>query len=438
MSKPRQRPAHGAPSDEDEAREAAAAARFAAELEAFEQGRPPARSGAAGGGPAVGARVRGRVVSIDGDAMLVDVGGRSEAVADAREFRDDQGGLTVAPGDVVELNVVEAGDSLVLARTARRQGKPSFAALRQAREADLPVRGRVTAVNKGGLAVDVDGVRAFCPLSQVDEHFVEDAGPYVGRVLEFLVTEVDESRGRAVVSRRRWLARRREQEARERLASLRPGLEVEGVVSRLETFGAFVDLGGLEGLVHVSELAHDRVGHPREVVSVGERLRLKVLSVQEGERGRPRVALSRRALAPDPWSTLAQRFAPGARVSGVVVRLADFGAFVNVAPGVDGLVHVSQVSDRRISHVRDVLSPGQAVEVVVLAVEPERRRLSLSIREALEHPVEPSRMTGAEPEPGPVESGPRPPTESGPEPLTPMQLAFRRARERARESGRKE
>lgn len=381
------------PLDDDETN-TAAAADFAAALQAFERdkvtttptaGEPSAR----GAAPAirVGARLACRVVSVSDDTVLLDIGGRSEGVAEAREFRLDDGSLSVSEGQTVELFVIEAGEQVMLARAARSsagggKSRPSLEGVRQARTAGLPVRGKVTALNTGGLNVEIDGVRAFCPLSQIDSVFVEDPAPYVGRVLEFLVTEVDESRHRVVVSRKKLLQREQAQQAKERLAAIAPGQELEGTVSRMEPFGAFVDLGGIDGLIHVSEVSHARIAHPREVLSAGEKVKVKVLRVEPGKDGRPRVALSLRAAAPDPWLTAVQQFTPGARVPGVVVRLADFGAFVNLAPGIDGLVHVSQVTDRRIQHVREVLTPGQAVEAVVLAVEPERKRISLSLREA--------------------------------------------------------
>lgn len=471
------------PEDEDEAREAAAAADFAAALEAFEKGRGTPAAGKGRGGdraaaPAirVGARLPCRVVSVSGEVVLLDIGGRSEGVADAREFRLEDGTLTVSEGQTLELFVIEAGEQVVLARTARSKpgsgkAKPSLEAVRQARTSEMPVRGKVSAVNTGGLAVDVDGVRAFCPLSQIDTAFVEDAAPYVGRVLEFLVTEVDESRHRVVVSRKKLLQREQAEQAKARLATLAPGQQLEGTVTRLEPFGAFIDLGGIDGLVHVSEVSHARVAHPREVLAAGDKVQVQVLRVEPGKDGRPRVALSIRAVAPDPWVTAVQQFTAGARVSGVVVRLADFGAFVNLAPGIDGLVHVSQVSDRRVQHVREVLSPGQAVEAVVLAVEPERKRISLSLREAQDIP--PSRMERTAPSAGreggrdagrgPSRGGGRPagaaggrggrgagrdsiapaepydpmpprPVDDGP---TAMQLAFRKAREAAEKRGEK-
>ena len=467
MTQPPDPPAPLPPEDEDEAKAAAQAAEFAATLAKFEgergtstppAGRKRARATDAGGPPRLGARIKARVLSVNGDTVLFDIGGRSEAVGDARGFKRDDGTLTIEAGAELELFVVESGESIVLARAARgggggARGRVSLEAVRQSKTAEVPVRGKVTAVNTGGLAVDIDGVRAFCPLSQIDVAFVEDPAPFVGRVFEFLVTEVDESRQRVVVSRKRLLQREQSARAQERLAAIAPGQDLEGTIARLEPFGAFVDLGGIDGLIHVSELSHARIAHPREMVSQGDRVKVRVLKVEPGKDGRPRVALSLRAATPDPWTTSVQAFTPGQRVSGVVVRLADFGAFVNLAPGIDGLVHVSQVTNRRIQHVREVLSPGQAVEAVVLAVEPERKRIALSMREASEDPVPKSTMERRDPprresrpgggggargrgrdearsrEPDPEPMPPRTvPVDDSP---TPMQIALRKAREEA-------
>ncbi len=227
--------------------------------------------------------------------------------------------------------------------------------------------------------------------------------------------------------------REQAERAQARLATLAPGQELEGTVARLEPFGAFIDLGGIDGLIHVSELSHARVSHPRDVVAQGDRVKVKVIKVEPGKDGRPRVALSLKAATADPWATAVQAFTPGARVSGVVVRLADFGAFINLAPGIDGLVHVSQIARQRITHPRDVLAPGQAVEAVVLAVEPERRRISLSMREADDAPPPKSRVTRTAPvehdEPVVV----RPPVVD--DTPTPMQIALRKAREAAERRG---
>lgn len=471
------------PDDEDDASEAAKAAEFAAMLADFEKskGLAPApkatraRQIAADGAPRVGSRLRAKVVSVSGDTVLFDIGGRSEAVGDARAFRKDDGTSTIEAGSELELFVLESGEQIVLGRSARSTGgargaRVSLEAVRQAKVAEVPVRGKVTAVNTGGLQVDVDGVRAFCPLSQIDLTFVEDPAPYVGRGFEFLVTEVDESRQRVVVSRKKLLQREQASKAQERLASIAPGQDLEGRIARLEPFGAFVDLGGIDGLIHVSELSHARIAHPREVVSQGDQVKVRVLKVEPGKDGRPRVALSLRAATPDPWTTSVQTFSAGQRVSGVVVRLADFGAFVNLAPGIDGLVHVSQISNRRITHPREVLSPGQAVEAVVLAVEPERKRISLSMREASEDPIPASRVerTSAPERGSSAGSGARPsrPAQRGggagggarggrrdemfprdeayeapPKPVddspTPMQIALRKAREEAERKAQK-
>ena len=192
-------------------------------------------------------------------------------------FRSEAGVLKVEVGQELELFVVETGEQTLLARAARRgaggaKGRVSLDAVKQSRAAEVPVRGKVTAVNTGGLAVDVDGVRAFCPLSQIDAAYVEDPAPFVGRVLEFLVTEVDESRQRVIVSRKRLLQREQAERAQARLATLAVGQELEGTVARLEPFGAFVDLGGFDGLIHISELSHARLSHPRDAVAQGDQI----------------------------------------------------------------------------------------------------------------------------------------------------------------------
>jgi predicted RNA-binding protein with RPS1 domain len=254
--------------------------------------------------------------------------------------------------------------------------------MREAQTAGMPVTGRVTGVNPGGLTVDVGGARAFCPLSQIESGFCADPSVYVGRTLQFLVTKAEESRGGIVLSRRALLRKEEEEKSKTLLATLKVGDEREGRVARIEPFGAFIDLGGIDGLVHVSEIRHERTGDPRSVLNEGETVRVRVLSIGPGKQGRPRIALSIKAATPDPWTGLETRIAPGARIQGSVARIAEFGAFVTVEPGVDGLVHISEVSPQRVEKIRDVLTPGQTVEAVVLTVDPARRRLSLSIKQA--------------------------------------------------------
>src|SRR6185295_14548887 len=233
---------------------------------------------------------------------LVDHGGRSEAVAELGPFRNEDGTLRLAVGDTLELFVVEAGDQVTLAPVARSEKGGELRALREAQAAGMPVSGRVTGVNAGGLAVGIGRVRGFCPVSQIDTTFVTDPSVFVGRTLEFLVTKVEDARGGVVLSRRQQLQREQKEQARRALAALKPGDLLDGKVARLEPFGAFVDLGGVDGLVHVSEIGHERVGHPRERLTEGQSVKVKVLAVEPGAAGKSRISLSIKATLPDPWT----------------------------------------------------------------------------------------------------------------------------------------
>uniref|UniRef100_A0A832MJY8 S1 RNA-binding domain-containing protein n=1 Tax=Eiseniibacteriota bacterium TaxID=2212470 RepID=A0A832MJY8_UNCEI len=366
---------------------------------------------AAGGAPAAaaqraavevraGARVKAKVISIGEEHVLVDFGGRSEGVVETRHLRSEDGTLKAAVGDTLDLFVIEAGDQVVLAPKMRTAAHAALQTLREAQAAGAPVSGRVTGLNAGGLTVDLGGVRGFCPASQIEAGYCADASAYVGKTLDFLVTKIEENRRSAVVSRRQLLRREEDARARELLATLKPGDEREGRVARLEAFGAFVDLGGVDGMVHVSEIRHERVGHPKQALKEGDTVRVKVLRIEAGKEGKPRIALSIKAATPDPWNGIEMRYVPGGRVRGTVARIADFGAFVTIEPGVDGLVHVSEISHQRIAHPRDALSPGQEVEAMVKSVDVEKRRISLSIRQTLPLPegvAEEGRERGAGP-----------------------------------------
>lgn len=367
------------PPDPDEEGGPSAFAEALAQFERGERGAAAAREAA--GEVAVGTRVHGRVVAIGDTHALVDFGGRSEGALDMRPFREDDGTPRIAVGDALDLYVVEAGDQILLAASLRADPRAALVQLREAQAARLPVSGRVTGLNAGGLAVDVGGVRGFCPVSQIEAGYCEDPSVYVGRTLEFEVTAVEEGRGGAVLSRRALLRRAEEQRAKELLATLRPGDERDGVVRRLEPFGAFVDLGGIDGLVHVSEVDYARVAHPRDVLSEGQRVRARVLRIEAGKDGRPRIALSIKAAGPDPWVGIESRFRAGERVTGVVSRLAEFGAFVTLGPGIDGLVHVSEIANERVRHPNDRLAVGQMVEALVLAVDPVKKRIALSLKD---------------------------------------------------------
>jgi small subunit ribosomal protein S1 len=413
-----------------------AADEFARALGEFEGGSGPAAMTArAARSIVVGMKVRGTVVAIGAEHALLDIGARSEGVADLTQFRNEDGSLRIAVGEAFDLFVVEAGDQLVLAPSLRADAGSALRQIREAHAAGVPVTGRVTALNGGGLEVDFAGARGFCPMSQIEAGYCADPSTYVGRTLEFLVTGFEDTRRSFVLSRRQFLRRAEEEETRRRLAALKAGDEVDGTVARLEAFGAFVNLGGVVGLVHVSEIQHGRVSHPRDVLREGDKVRARVLRIEAGKDGRPRIALSIKASAPDPWADLPQRLAPGMRVKGTVARLADFGAFVTLAPGIDGLVHLSEIASRRIERVKDALAVGQEIEVTVLAVDAAKQRISLSIRATLaaeEQPVVAGGLGGrstAAPEAAPADAPSVEPTDP---PLTTMAIALREAAEKAR------
>ena len=429
-------PTHDPPEDETPPSD------FARALEEFERGAQTVAD-AAPPAPSLtpGARVRGRVVALGADHALLDVGARSEATADLAPFRDESGAVKIAVGDALDLFVVEAGDQIVLAPSVRAETGRSAGLdrMRAAREAGMPVSGKVTGVNAGGLQVDLGGVRGFCPVSQVESGYCAEPASYVGRSLEFLVTGLEENRRGVVLSRRQLLRREEAEVAKKKLAELSPGAEMEGTVKRLEPFGAFVDIGGVDGMVHVSEIRHERVKQPGDVLRVGEKVRVRVLRIERGETGRQKIALSIKAAAPDPWEGFESRYAVGARVTGTVAHLAGFGAFVTLEPGIEGLVHVSELSHRRVAKPSDAVLPGQRVEAVVLAVDPAKKRISLSLKAASDAPDAPE---PAEAPPPPPSSASRPARAGKTEKvekaekvdeLGPMAIAFRKAAERARQ-----
>jgi small subunit ribosomal protein S1 len=349
---------------------------FARMLEEFESAR-------AAGTPPVGSKVRGRVVQISGDTGFVDFGGRSEGALELQPFLGPDGSVTLKIGDILDLFVVDDKDQILLAPSMRAEPAAALHQLREAQRAGMPVSGRVTGMNAGGLEVDIAGQRGFCPVSQIEAGYCADPSAFVGRTLEFLVTELAEGGKRLVVSRKALLHREEEEKRRRLLAALAPGQEIDGTVARVEPFGAFVDLGGVDGLIHVSEIAHGRIDHPRDILSQGQKVRVKVLDIKEGAGGRARISLSMKASQPDPWHEVPGRYAPGSIVTGTVARLADFGAFVTLSPGVDGLVHVSEIGLRPVAHPREALEVGAQVQARILSVEADRRRISLSIRDVL-------------------------------------------------------
>lgn len=334
----------------------------------------------------VGDTVTARIVAITADAVFVDLGAKAEGMIERSELLDSDGNPTVVVGDSIEARVAQLSEDRIVLRTRGAKAAGGAAELAQARELGLTVEGMVTGVNKGGVEVTVAGIRAFCPISQLDTEFVQDPSSFVGRKLEFQVTSYQASgRGdpNVVVSRKAVLAVEKAKRAAEVRARLEIGSVVSGTVTAIKDYGAFVDLGGVEGMLHVSELGFARVKHPSDVLSVGQTIDVQVMKLEPSDNPkRPdRISLSLKSLQQDPWVAAAESLTAGKRLRGRVERVESFGAFVRVAEGIEGLVHVSELaSDRRVSHAREVVSVGQEVEVVVLEVDPTKRRVALSMK----------------------------------------------------------
>jgi small subunit ribosomal protein S1 len=344
---------------------------FAAMFAASEKDKPRTKR------PKVGDVVRGKVITIGKEAVFVDVGGKAEGQLDRGQVTNHEGKLLVKIGDELEARVVADAGGVLTLRTKLGRGPEARAELAQAQELGIPVDGLVTEVVKGGLSVDVAGVRGFCPASQIDNRYVEDLSVFVGQRLTFRVTRYE---GRnLVLSRRSLLDEEKEKRAVETRKNLVPGAVIRGKVVGFKPFGAFVDLGGVEGMLHISELGFTRVDKPEDVLQLGQELDVAILKVEPGDKG-DRISLSIKALASDPWRDATANLAEGSRVKGTVTRLQPFGAFVEIAPGVEGLVHISELgAGRRINHPKEVVSVGQQVEASVLSVDHEKRRLSLSM-----------------------------------------------------------
>ena len=328
-----------------------------------------------------GDKVSGKVAKISRDTLFVDLGGKSEGVADLQEFLDKSGNLTVKEGDWVEMRVSSIRDGIRLTKGIRLQGADALQMLREAQQDLIPVEGRVSGVVKGGFEIDLSGIRSFCPLSQIDLRFCDKPEEHIGARYPFRVMEIKEKGKNVVVSRRVLLEEEQEKKSRETLERLKPDLECEGKVVKIADFGAFIDIGGLEGMVHISEISHARIKHPSEILKIGQPVKVKVMKVESDKEGRPKISLSMKALEPDSWEK-GLEFEEGQIVHGKVSRLTDFGAFVEVAPGVDGLVHISEISYERISHPHQLLDEGEEVDVLVMGIDRETRRISLSIKEA--------------------------------------------------------
>ncbi len=327
-----------------------------------------------------GQRVTVTVVAVTADTVFVSTGSKVDGIVERSELETD-GAPPCQIGDQLDLYVVTVSPQEVRLSKMMR-GTGGLAALEEARDAQLPVEGKVQATVKGGFAVEVMKRRAFCPLGQMDLHPVADPDAFIGKVFPFRITKLEKN-GRNIVLSRRVLLEAEQAENRDAfLSAVSVGDTLEGAVARLAPFGAFVELApGVEGLIHLSELSWARVGQADEAVSVGDRIRVKILDIATSDKG-PRISLSARQVTDDPWKTIGDRLTEGQLVSGKVVRNAAFGSFVEVLPGIDGLIHISELSyEKRVNKPDEILAVGDTVEVMVKGLDLEKKRLSLSLRD---------------------------------------------------------
>jgi small subunit ribosomal protein S1 len=327
---------------------------------------------------AVGDRLRAVVQRITDEVAFLDFGGPSEAVLDSRELRDAEGTLKVGVGERIDVTVSAIGDQVRVTRILKKtRDRP---VLKEAWKSGATVEGKIIGTNKGGFDVQISGMRAFCPVSQIDRVYCTDRDMYVGQTLPFRIIEFKEGGRRVVVSRRVLMEEDRHKIAEATRARLQVGDVIEGTVVRLQPFGAFVDIGGIDGLVHVSELRYARISHPSEVVQVGDRIQVRVIGIEKlGDPKHERVSLSAKVLAGDPWTTVGDRLKIGEQVSGRVLRIMNYGAFIEVLPGIEGLLHVSEMP-KRVRNPREAVSEGDTLELRILDFDPARKRLSLSAR----------------------------------------------------------
>jgi len=343
-------------------------------------------------GPALqsGQVVKGRVLQISADSVFVDVQGKGEALINRAELENDDGTLQVAIGDEIEATVLSTDGEIRLSRKLLK-GAQARAMLETAVDSGLPVEGRVAGVIKGGYEVTVAGLRAFCPFSQIDTRRVASSDAFLGQVLEFRVTRYGENGRNIVLSRRQLLEEQAAREAEETRKRIVPEAILQGKVTSLADFGAFIDLGGIQGLVPLSELSHSRAGKPADRLSVGQEVSVKVIRV-DPQKGK--VTLSLKALEGDPWVTVAGQLRERQIVTGKIVRSMDFGLFVELLPGVDGLLHMSEIPRSQQGQLKEAAAGGAEIAVMVLGIDAGKKRISLAL--APEGATAGEEMKGAE------------------------------------------
>ncbi len=333
-----------------------------------------------------GAIVTGKVIDVRNGFVTINVGLKSEGQVPIQQFQDPNGKLEVAVGDDIEVALDAIENGWGETRLSREKAKRARAwiSLSKAFEGNLPVMGVITGKVKGGFTVELDSIRAFLPGSLVDVRPVRDSSGLEGKELEFKVIKLDQKRNNVVVSRRSVMESESSAEREALLGNLQEGQEVKGVVKNLTDYGAFVDLGGIDGLLHITDMAWRRVKHPSEIVTVGQELLVKVLKF---DRDKTRVSLGLKQLGSDPWVDITQRYAEGTRLTGKVTNITDYGCFVEIEEGVEGLVHVSEMDwTNKNIHPSKVVQLGMDVDVMVLDIDEERRRISLGLKQCQDNP----------------------------------------------------
>ena len=333
-----------------------------------------------------GSIVRGTVIAIDKDVVLVDAGLKSESAIPVEQFKNAKGELEIQVGDQVDvaLDAVEDGFGETILSREKAKRHEAWITLEKAAEESAIVMGVINGKVKGGFTVELNGIRAFLPGSLVDVRPVRDTTHLEGKELEFKVIKLDQKRNNVVVSRRAVIESENSAERDQLLENLQEGMEVKGIVKNLTDYGAFVDLGGVDGLLHITDMAWKRVKHPSEVVNVGDEITVKVLKF---DRERTRVSLGLKQLGEDPWVAIAKRYPEGSKITGRVTNLTDYGCFVEIETGVEGLVHVSEMDwTNKNIHPSKVVNVGDVVEVMVLDIDEERRRISLGLKQCKVNP----------------------------------------------------
>ncbi|MGZ8156736.1 MAG: 30S ribosomal protein S1 [Burkholderiales bacterium] len=336
----------------------------------------------------VGEVITAEVIRVDDNFVVVNAGLKSESYIPAEEFRNDRGEVDANPGDFISVAIESLEDGYGETRLSRDKAKrlAAWHELEEALEKGTVVQGTINGKVKGGLTVMVNGIRAFLPGSLVDIRPVKDTSPYENKQMDFKVIKLDRKRNNVVVSRRAVLEANQGEERQKLLETLQEGAVVKGIVKNITDYGAFVDLGGIDGLLHITDLAWRRVKHPSEILNVGDEVTAKVLKFDQEKN---RVSLGMKQLGEDPWVGLSRRYPPGTRLFGKVSNLTDYGAFVEIESGIEGLVHVSEMDwTNKNVHPSKVVQLGDEVEVMVLEIDEDRRRISLGMKQCMPNPWE--------------------------------------------------